>query len=421
MPSSSAKRRSARKREPTSRQRTNAVATNNESPSRPAKRRKVMMTLLYRCLRDHADSFQTANAPTRPQPEPETEPVQDHIDDVSSDEDRDVASDPIDEIVPVLKEASYPVAVAAKHANKDVPVGNTVSAYAKIAGKTWTYYVRKPRINIGRNSDQKSSASDGRSSEAPPGEEIAEIDLGPHKLVSRIHASIYYDSGDEEWHVSVIGRNGVRINYELWRRNQDTVLKSGDILLIADTEMIFVAPDVPVNIKPEYVDRLIPNVKAEEPTSSSKLAHAHPQPQPYQGPTHISPYAPTDENAQAAASIAQAAPERQTTPVKNIMQAPYLSQNTEPAPATTPVHRQAAPMDNTEQQIDYSSDAVKHTKPPLSYATLIGQAILSTPEEKISLNGIYEWIKKHFSYYRHIEQSWQVNPTRPWKTDEPLN
>jgi hypothetical protein len=40
---------------------------------------------------------------------------------------------------------------------------------------------------------------------------------------------------------------------------------------------------------------------------------------------------------------------------------------------------------------------------------MITQAILNTAEEKLNLNGIYNFIMEHYAYYRHQQASgWQV-------------
>lgn len=54
------------------------------------------------------------------------------------------------------------------------------------------------------------------------------------------------------------------------------------------------------------------------------------------------------------------------------------------------------------------SDGKVYQKPPGSYASLITRALTESPDGKMTLSGIYDWIKKKFPYYQSAEAAWQV-------------
>ena len=66
--------------------------------------------------------------------------------------------------------------------------------------------------------------------------------------------------------------------------------------------------------------------------------------------------------------------------------------------------------DKLKGKMDYKSDP--EAKPPFSYAALICLAMLdkdSGKGGKMSLTGIYQWIKDNFAYYRECKRPWQVS------------
>lgn len=106
-----------------------------------------------------------------------------------------------------------------RHGGKDATMADsalgsfepsTISAYYSLVLPDFTYYVQTLTVTIGRRC---TPAIPGQASSSRDAAELqADVDLGPVKSVSRLHARIEYDDASDCFVLCVIGRNGAWVD-----------------------------------------------------------------------------------------------------------------------------------------------------------------------------------------------------------------
>lgn len=292
------------------------------------------------------------------------------------------------------------------HSNTRLSGEDGINAYGKVVGHGWTFYVKKTTINIGRSSDPPQPIDPDNL------EDFIHIDLGPSKMISRRHATVFFSERYEcgKWILQVRGRNGVRLNMISVPVDAVRPLGSGDVLEIAGIEMMIVLPEQePLEIQLEYLRRAgLSNKDIPAPTDDARTNH----------PSSMAAGRPSSaqssnqaRQARSQQIIAPAPPnyKRPGTPPSVRSKTHQSVAGPSPTRGCT-VNSTAGSMILSTNDMDLSLDENKTIKPQYSYAQMITQAIMSTTDEKLNLNGIYTYIMNNYAYYRHQQPSgWQVS------------
>ncbi|KAK3828509.1 MAG: fork head domain-containing protein [Benniella sp.] len=242
--------------------------------------------------------------------------------------------------------ATYPQATSSS--TQAVAVGETssepVQAYAKLEGDSFCYYIRTLQVTFGR----KASSSDH-----------VDIHLGPTKAISRQHARLFYNFTTQRFEMMVFGKNGAFVNDQFVEKGVTVPLENRTKIQIGEVSFSF----------------LLPKIETDDGSQDG-----------------LSQGGSIQRNGGTT-----------TTTTTTTITTTDKSENI--ASTTSSVKREASSQDI--ENFDSSEYTSKDTKPPFSYASLIAQAINSTPERKLTLNGIYQYITQHYPYYQMAHNGWQ--------------
>ncbi|PBP28744.1 fork head domain-containing protein [Diplocarpon rosae] len=356
------------------------IGVPDSSPSRPAKRRKKEK------VEEQAEEPVPEPTTLTPQPLP--------VDRAGLEMDDEKL---IEMVVPHLALPPRLVQVAKEHSNEkfNQAENQSVTAYAKLAGKDWSFYVTMIKVLVGRPPEGENAIPAGSietlqdTTPSLPAKDIGiHIDLGPNKVVSRSHAEIYFDSDSESWLLLVCGRNGVKVDDRALRRGDRHTLVNGEVIEIGGVEMMWIMPTAngSLQVHDKYLQRaglIQPDDDKTQDGSigSTSSGHLH----PINGQMPIAPAPPNYR--------------RPGTP-PGFRKAPYSIGKSPGYPGGT--------MLMNSEDVDYSAESNGHLKPCYSYAQLISQAILDAEGEKLTLAGIYNFITDKYAYYRaQVPSGWQ--------------
>ncbi|KAF2738765.1 hypothetical protein EJ04DRAFT_541167 [Polyplosphaeria fusca] len=299
--------------------------------------------------------------------------------------------------------------------------GTNIAAFAKIAARDWCFFVKKTILIIGRadSSLRPNPLTAGTQEVAalPQDDDPAtkwgvDIDLGPERQVSRCHAQIDFDSTDQTWYISVNSRNGLKLDDMTLHRGDRQPLHSGICIGIMGTQMLFLLANTQDKFHSMLWRQLKNDHEAEDSDKeggppSRSLPHAHPGgPTPKREPYNPFPPPSYPRNHQSSGGYND---QLTSTPGRPHPDTPLAFRSTEKdvRGMGSPSGYNRGIMMESLEEVDYSIDAARDIKPPHSYAQLIGQAILSSPEEMLTLANIYNYIKERYAFFRYTNGGWQ--------------
>lgn len=297
--------------------------------------------------------------------------------------------------------------------------GQNIAAFAKIAARDWCFFVQETKVLIGRADSQvrpQPASSQPDMSGLPPSEPQVtswgvHIDLGPERQVSRVHAEISFEPQDQTWYILVNSRNGLKLDDRNLARGQIEPLHSGVCIGIMGTQMLFLL----ANQEDRFHPLLWRQVKNEDAAESDNDGNQPPKPHHHahpSGPTpkreHYDPFPPSSHPRHKQQSSQAFYNQMTSTPGRPHPGTPMtFRQEMDPHSKDSPASFSRGIVFDSTDDIDYSLDSTKDIKPPHSYAQMIGQAILSSDEQMLTLSGIYEFIKARYAFFRFTNSGWQ--------------
>ncbi|KAH7888007.1 hypothetical protein F5I97DRAFT_1805363 [Phlebopus sp. FC_14] len=296
------------------------------------------------------------------------------------------------------------VSASPAHIDDHPPVDDgpaKISAYYSLVFPNITFYLQTLTVTIGRRCIPavSSSSSVNGAEGTTPGQSPVDVDLGPLKSVSRLHAKIEYEEEEERFVLVVIGRNGAWVD-GVWSGSGSRVpLSERSQIQIASRTFHFVLPPPPA---PE---------DSPSPSSNSSVPRAR---SPSVDITSISPpsslpsHSPPPRSAPPLPPPKLAVKPEPQLPNSNAISR-TSNKNGQHSPITTTIAPTSKKRKKPTQPLPRPE--VMPPKPQLTYAQLCYRAIKGMGG-KATLQDICGWMMENFDWYRYNEGAGWENSVR---------
>ncbi|KIK92358.1 hypothetical protein PAXRUDRAFT_830015 [Paxillus rubicundulus Ve08.2h10] len=273
-----------------------------------------------------------------------------------------------------------------------------ISAYYSLVFPNITFYLQTLTVTIGRRCIPPASNSvtgaDGVTSTQSP----VDVDLGPLKSVSRLHAKIEYEEEEERFVLVVIGRNGAWVD-GVWSGASSRVpLGERSQIQIASRTFHFVLPPPPA---PE--DSPSPSSNSSVQRARSPSVDITSLSPPSSLPSHSPPPRPAPSLPPPKVACS---PEPQLPNSNAISRTKNASASTPPSTSTASTSKKRKKLSQPPPKPE-----VMPPKPQLTYAQLCYRAIKAMGG-KATLQDICGWMIDNYDWYRYNEGAGWENSVR---------
>lgn len=247
------------------------------------------------------------------------------------------------------------------------------TAYAKLLGDNFAYYVQTMSVVLGRRT--KSASTDVKQEQA---EGEPDVDLGPSKSISRRHATIRYDTAAEAFFIQAHGKNGMQVDLIFYKCDCEPVqLYNGSRIQIANVGFWFFLPQGQLQRNTQ------PLINAAQ-LHLRYLASRSPSPAP----------TITQPNSRV--------PSRGASPIDDhrMPSSKKAKTSRRSSSESKSMGRGTRKSVDTARMSSYGGGG--GVKPSLTYAELIIEA-LEENGGRLNLKAIYAAITDKYSYYRTLE------------------